>query len=289
MFKSLTVVSLVASVAVAQSLVPSGISDGCSAFLKELNTDANLSKCTTALSTALTAFAPGASSANADAVAKGLDTLCGDSVASECPTGVFASKITGFYSACSEELTSKSNADVIKIYDVLYVVPAMRTAVCSKDDSGNWCAASATPADGTSADSLQSALYTKNGETIVPNTSTFTKNNIPFLFASTSSSKEALCTTCTRNVLNAYIQHESNLPYAPGLQKSQLLGSQTELFTAVTEKCGDNFMNSEVKAAGGLSAGSNSLLGGSNGASSVAEFKGVFATLAGIASLALLF
>lgn len=285
MFKSLTVVSLVASVALAQSVIPTGISDKCSAFLTELNTDASLQKCTTALSTALAAFAPGASAASSSAVTDGLKNVCGDAVTTECPTSVFASKITGFYAACSEELTSKANTDVIKIYDVLYVVPAMREAVCSKDDSGNWCVATATPAAGTSADSLQAALYTKNGDSYVPNTSTFTSNNIPFLFLNSDSTD--LCTTCTRNVLNAYIQHESNLPYAPGLQKSQLLGTQSALFTAVTQKCGDNFMNSEVKAAGGLSSGSNSILGGSsNGAMPKGEFQGVIAALAGVATLA---
>jgi hypothetical protein len=217
-------------------------------------------------------------------VTAALKDVCGDSVATACPTSVFASQITAFYAACSEELTSKPNADVVKIYDILYVVPPMREALCSKDDSGNWCVASAAAPAGSSADSLQAALYTKNGETYTPNTSTFTSNNIPFLFLNPDTTD--LCTTCTRNVLNAYIKHESNLPYASGLNKSPLLGKQGELFTSVTEKCGDNFMNSEVKAAGGLSSGSNSILGGSsNAAHGKPEVQGAIAAFAGVATL----
>ena len=213
-----------------------------------------------------------------------LKDVCGDSVASACPTSVFASQITAFYAACSEELTSKPNDAVIKIYDVLYTLPPLREAICSKDDSANWCVASATAPAGTSADTLQAALYTKSGETYTPNTSTFTSNNIPFLFLNADTAD--LCSTCTRNVLNAYIKHESNLPYAPGLSKSQLLSTQSALFTSVTEKCGDNFMNSEVKAAGGLSSGSNSILGGSsNAARGQPEVQGAVAAFAGVATL----
>jgi hypothetical protein len=285
MFKSLTFVSLVASVALAQSLVPTGITPKCSEFLTSLNTDAALSKCTGALSTALTAFAPEASTAaTTTSVSGALSKVCGTEVASECPISVFATKITAFYTACSEELTTKPNADVVKIYDVLYVVPAMRDAICSKDDDGSWCVNGASPVDGTSADAVQKALFTKTGDNIVPNTQTFTTYNVPFLFLTPESPN--LCKTCTKNVLNAFIKHESNLPYAPGLSNSQLLQTQSKLYGAVQEKCGANFMSGEVKAAGGLSSG---ILGGSKSSgASTTEFSSMFAAVAGLASIAAL-
>ncbi|KAF5325946.1 hypothetical protein D9611_001014 [Ephemerocybe angulata] len=288
MFKSLTVVSLVATVALAQtsSLVPSGISDKCSSFLTELNTDTALSKCTGTLSQALAAFAPGTSSASATAVSTALTTLCGSDVNTQCPTSVFASKITAFYSACSEELTTKSNADVVRIYDVLYIVSPMRQAICSKADDGSWCVTAATPAAGTSADAVQAALYTKSGDNVVPNTSTFTTYNLPFLFLNPDTAD--LCKTCTKNVLNAFITHESDLPYAPGLGNSQLLKTQSDLYKAVQEKCGANFMSGEVKAAGGLSTG-NSIIGGSNGALAGAEFSTAAAAFVGFMTLAAIF
>lgn len=292
MLKSISVVSIVVAVALAQgsTLIPSGISDGCSTFLNNLNTNDALQKCTGTLSQGLAAFNPGSTTpATSSSVSSALTAVCGASVATDCPTSVFASQITGFYTACSTELTTSPNADVIKIYDVLYVIPAMREAICSKDDDGSWCVASAAPPSG-SADSVQQALYTKSGDNVVPNTNTFTTYNIPFLFLTPETPEADLCKTCTRNVLKAFINHESNLPYAPGLGESPLLKTQTALYTAVKSKCGENFMISEIKAAGGLSNnGLNGVLNKSGAVARDASFSSLVAAAAGVASLAALF
>jgi len=293
MFKSLSVVSLVATIALAQSttLIPAGISEKCSTFLTGLNENAELAKCTSALSTALAAFAPeAATAATPESVSGALNDVCGPKIAAECPTSTFASQITAFYSACSDELVTNPNADVIKIYDVLYVVPAMRESICSKDDDGSWCVAKATPTPGSSAESVQAALFTKSGDNIIPNTSTFTTHNLLFLFLTPDSPD--LCKTCTRNVLKAFINHESNLPYAPGLSNSQLLNTQAALYAGVQKNCGETFMMSEVTAAGGLSQnGLNGLLGGgSSGAMPHvdAAFSSMVAAVAGFATFAAL-
>ncbi|RXW22449.1 hypothetical protein EST38_g3406 [Candolleomyces aberdarensis] len=286
MFKSFALVSLVATAVWAQS-IPSGISQGCSSFLTELNNNTELAKCTGALTTALSAFAPGAS-ASASAVTSALTDVCSESVTASCPSSVFASAITSFYSACSAELTQTPVEDLVKVYDLVYVLPAYRAAICSKGDDGNWCVASAAPIDGTTASTIQSALYTQTGDDIVPNTATFSTYNLPFLLIGPDSPN--LCQTCTRNVLNAYIQHESSLPYAPGLGQSQLLNKQSALFAAVQEKCGASFMDNEVKAAGGLGT-SNSILGDKSGAipASHVELQSLVAAFAGFATLAALF
>lgn len=290
MFKSFALISLVATAVWAQStsVIPSGISEGCSSFLTSLNSDAELAKCTGALSGALSAFAPGASSASADAVTSALTNLCSDSISTSCPDSVLASAITKFYSACSDELTKSPNDAVVQIYDLIYTLPPFRKAICSKGDDGNWCVASAAPIDGTTASTIQAALYTQTGDSIVPNTATFSTYNLPFLLIGADTAN--LCQTCTRNVLNAYIQHESSLPYAPGLGQSKLLNKQSAIFAAVQEKCGASFMDNEVKAAGGLGT-SNSILGNKSGAipASHVELQSLVAAFAGFATLAALF
>lgn len=287
MFKSFALISLIATAVCAQN-IPSGTSEGCSAFLTKLNNDAELSKCTTALSGALSAFAPGASSASASAVTSALTNVCGDSISASCPDTTLASAITEFYSACSAELTSSPVDGVVQIYDLIYTLSPFRKAICSKGDDGNWCVASAAPIDGTTASTIQSALYTQTGDNIVPNTATFSTYNLPFLLIGADTAN--LCQTCTRNVLNAYIQHESSLPYAPGLGQSKLLNKQSALFSAVQEKCGASFMDNEVKAAGGLGT-SNSILGNKSGAipASHVELQSLVAAFAGFATLAALF
>lgn len=256
--------------------------------MTKLNADTEISKCTTALSGALSAFGPGASSASASAVASALTNLCSDSIETSCPPTLLAGAITDFYSACSAELTSSPNQGVVQTYDLIYTLSPFRKAVCSKGDDGNWCVASAAPIDGTTASTIQSALYTQTGDNIVPNTATFTTYNLPFLLIGGDSAN--LCQTCTRNVLNAYIQHESSLPYAPGLGQSTLLSKQSALFAAVQEKCGASFMDNEVKAAGGLGT-SNSILGNKSGAipASHVELQSLVAAFAGFATLAALF
>lgn len=284
MFKSLSVVSIVATVALAQSsLIPTDISEKCSSFLTELNANSALQKCTTSLSGALAPFAPGATASSS--VSAALTDVCGADVAAECPSNVFASQITAFYAACSEELTTKRNDKVVSIYDVLYVVAPMREAICAKADDGSWCAAAAVPAEGVSVDTIQAALSTKTGDSYTPNADAYTKYNVPFLLLTPESAD--LCTSCTRKVLDAYIKHESNLPYAPGLGNSKYLSSQTPLYTGILEKCGANFMVSEVAAAGGIGNSLNNKIGGSNGAISHGV-SGVVASVVGLASLAAL-
>ena len=111
---------------------------------------------------------------------------------------------------------------------------------------------------------LLALLYTNNGAAlkrraevpaIVPNMTTFHDTNLPFLFFKPDLDATKLCTTCARNVLTAYINFESNCPYAPGLGNSQLLDTQAALYNAVKDKCPDNFLTGALQAAGGLSSG----------------------------------
>jgi len=108
-----------------------------------------------------------------------------------------------------------------------------------------------------------SFLYMKNNNgalrrrdelaALIPNMTTYQSTNLAFLFYTPNLNATQLCTSCLRSVLTAYIQFESNTPYAPGQNNSLILNTQTALYTAVQGKCGATFLSGAVQAAGGLS------------------------------------
>ncbi|KNZ76612.1 hypothetical protein J132_09356 [Termitomyces sp. J132] len=277
MFRSLAIVSLATSVAMA--VIPSGISDGCSSFLKNLNTNTSSTTCFSALSTAISDYTPGSPAAASPSAAKigsTLSNFCSSSVTTSCPESLIRSQLTDFYSACSAELASNMNEDVLSIYDVLYAILPFRTASCAQDDSGNYCAIkSKLPSSGQTPAQLQAALMSSSSS---PNFNTFGTNNIPFLFLSPSLASSDLCNVCTRNVMTAYLNFEAKVPYAPGLGNSLLLKGQTDLYSAITSTCGSTFLSGAgVQAAGGLSGGTLH----SGGVLTVAKGQGIIAAALG--------
>ncbi|KAL0952608.1 hypothetical protein HGRIS_006863 [Hohenbuehelia grisea] len=316
--KSLSVVSLLASVAFAQTpsssaaspLIPSGISSGCQSFLTSFNKDTSLNSCTGPLISAASAFGPGGSSTvspSKDTVTSSLNTLCGSST-SNCNENVVRGKLADFYSACSAELTSDRKEDVLRTYDVLYALTPLKNAVCTKNDAGAFCVqqASLPGSSSVSASGLSNALVNTGDDAdiqkylyqdaqlsrrapvaaLVPNTTTYAASNLAFLFLQPSDSSEVLCTSCTRNILTAYINFESSVPYAPGLDSSPMLSGQKALYDAIIEKCGKNFLGGAVQAAGSL-AGNGPLSGGKNaamksvGSTGVASFAVALSVVAG--------
>ncbi|KAG5653543.1 hypothetical protein H0H81_012352 [Sphagnurus paluster] len=256
MFKSLAIISVVTTAAFAQSVVPSGISDACSTFFTGLNADTSLTTCLSSLTNATSDYQPGSAATTSPSTAKigsTLGNLCSATVTNNCPDSLIRGKLTDFYAACPAELTSSPNADVIKIYDILYTISPLKTAACSKDDSGNYCVTQAKlPASGPTAAQIQQVLATGTS----PNIGTFSDNNIPFFFLSSSSSSADLCNVCTRNVMTAYMNFEAKVPYAPGLGQSGLLANQPGLYTGIQNTCGSTFLSGAgVQAAGGLSGG----------------------------------
>jgi hypothetical protein len=163
---------------------------------------------------------------------------------------------------------------VLVMYDVMYTLWPLMTALCSKDDNGSYCATQIPSGSG-----LQNAISTTGSSTnslaqntptvapradttaLIPNITAFQISNLPFLFLQPASGNQAAlqssdqCTTCTRNIMTAYINFESDTPYGPGLASSELLGSQQPLYSAITNTCGQTFMSGVVQAAGGLSGG----------------------------------
>ncbi|EJD05261.1 uncharacterized protein FOMMEDRAFT_27426 [Fomitiporia mediterranea MF3/22] len=268
----------------AVTLIPTGISSGCSSFLQSLDSNSTLTSYVAPIVNATSAFSPYANSTNAssNAVNTVLGSLCASSSTSD--DSAIRTQLSSFYSSCTNELTgSSSNKDVIRIYDVLYAIVPMKKAVCSKDDSGNYCvnqisssvSSASAPGGGTSKsvtstgqstyELVQNNLWSysgslskradSDGAALIPNTTTYRSSNLPFLFLTPSLSSDKLCVSCTRSVLSAYMNFEQSVPYALGIANSPMLGGQPELYSAVNSTCGSNFMNGAVQAAGGLSGG----------------------------------
>jgi hypothetical protein len=256
------------------ALIPAGISDACSAYLNNLNSDPTLATCTTPIASALASFSPSSKSnkSNTTTITSALNTLCSDAISSDCPVETIRSELSNFYTACGPELTSGHNTQVITIYDVLYSYVPLRQAVCSKDSSGTYCVLSEGQSSGNSATKREAGLFgdlmynlpvkraaSKNQVVFLPNATSLAQKNIPFLSISPNSPASSLCVPCTNEVLTAYINFQGSVPYAPGLAQTVLLTGLSALYQAVTSKCGQSFLGGAVQAASGI--GSNGPLG----------------------------
>lgn len=270
------------SATASSSLIPTGISQSCSDFLTSLNSDTNIKACTAPLLSATQYYANATEAASnsksgknvttsADALESSLGQLCAD--ATGCQPDVIRTQLSKFWNACSPELKAK-NEGVIAVYDVLYLINPFHDAVCTKDDSNNYCVlsianntatqeASTSAATGATKRSLLShhanLLHHDKRQTTNDSASaaadeidsdSLNNSNIAFLFLQPSSSKEILCSSCSKNVLAAYIQFETSIPYSIGLSNSENLKGQSELYKAMQQTCGASFTTSINEKAG---------------------------------------
>jgi hypothetical protein len=279
MINSLAIVALLSSAALAQtatnSLIPSGISSGCTSFLNQLNSDSSLSSCLAPLNSAVAPYGPGGSG-NAASMSGALTTLCTSTTM--CDSGTIRNNLGQFQTACSAELQTSPNKAVIAIYDALYVLTPLKAAVCSQDSNGKYCVTesntnSSTHVVDTNGGDAQNYLWqpisslTRRDSADTPltlNQTTWASKNIAFLGLDPSLPQSQLCTACTRAIITPYISFESSVPYAPGLAQSAILSGQPALYSAINSLCGASFLSGAVQAAGGL--GDNGPLSPSNGA-----------------------
>ncbi|KAJ7153433.1 hypothetical protein C8R43DRAFT_1001906 [Mycena crocata] len=268
--------------ATANPYIPTDISSTCQTYLNKLNSDTDLSPCTSALMTASSAYGPGGSATSptkAD-ITSALEKVCATSTTSTCSQSLITGKLASFYTACGAELTSSPNAEVKTIYDTFYSLLPLLSAVCSTDDAGDYCL---PQVDSSASSVLSPALATKSRRAAdavaayMPNATTIRDNNILFLFLDGSRPKADLCTTCTRSILTSYINFEANTNYAPGIAQSVLMSGQSAIYQGVVSTCGADFLTKAVKAAGGLGQSGTS---GSSGALSV-RANGVLVMLVG--------
>ncbi|KAL4065506.1 hypothetical protein V8B97DRAFT_1165600 [Scleroderma yunnanense] len=277
-FHSFAILSvLVTTVFASNPLIPSGISQPCADYLNSLDTDSSFSSCTTPILSALTEYSPGGSASTSQTeISTALNNLCGGSLTAQCPDNVLGSQLASFYAACPTELISNPVAGVKMIYDVLYTLGGLRKAICTKDDSGNFCAAKLSSSKSGSVNAVtqgspgqtlqEQSLYfpasssvtrraTNSSATLIPNTTTYASTNLAFLFLEPSTDSTTFCVSCTRNVMTSYITFMSNYPYAPGINNSLILNGQPGLYSSIQSTCGNNFLSGAVQAAGGLSSG----------------------------------
>jgi hypothetical protein len=185
-----------------------------------------------------------------------------------------------FTANCTDELVSQPNDDVVKVFDSLYVVVPYSKVVCSKDQLDKYCASSspAAPANASyQANAAQTPLSDSKG---YPNPDAFASENLLFLGYNGDEDAAALCTTCLKNVMSVYVNHEAKRPYPAGLDSSPLMKVQTDLWSAVQSKCPADFITSVVANTG---ANPDTV----NAASSVltTPIKGVLTVLALIAGV----
>jgi hypothetical protein len=236
----------------------------------------------TALLHATSPFAPGGNAGDASS-ASVTTAIAAIQSTDLCPESLFQGKLAEFYSQCPTELTSNSNPDVINIYDVLYMVLPMKEVICSKDDNDNYCVLQPTGPNSDSNSASSPSVQRSATAAITPNMTAFRDSNIPFLFRQPSFSATELCTTCTRQVFNVYANFETAVYYAPGLAQSPMLAGQPDLYNAIQNQCGPNFLQTSIQAAGDISG--SSLF---SGAGSSANSPGSLAsTIMGLMSLAI--
>lgn len=116
------------------------------------------------------------------------------------------------------------------------------------------------------------------GDISMPNSTTFTSTNLPFLFMSSSMTSDVLCSDCTKQILAQYIAFENKVPYAQGLSNSLLLSGQASLYKGIGAKCGDGFVKDIDSTAGSVNLDS----------SAMPALPSAFALAAVLASLSLL-
>lgn len=266
----------------SSGLIPSGISNDCSTFLSKLNANTSITSCTAPLISATAAFAPG-SSASQGSVSNALTTLCASATAAACPEPMLRGVLAGFYAACGPELTSSLNADVVRLYDTVFMFTPFYDAVCAKNDAGQFCATQSSGAAGSAA-GAQQFLGVSMGGALVPNTTTFATYNIAFLLLQAGTSQDKLCSSCTRNIMSSFIAWETRIAYAPGLGRSQLLGGQSKLYNSIVSVCGTSFLNTAVQAAGSLGSG---LVSGKKSAAAALSPAGALASALGAALIGL--
>ncbi|PBK69451.1 uncharacterized protein ARMOST_14433 [Armillaria ostoyae] len=287
-------------------LIPSGISTTCKSFLESLDSNSNLAACTKALATATDAYAPGNSSSTSSSSA--ITSLLNSISSNSCDESIMSTTIANFGSACQTELVTSPVKAVVLLYDTVYMMNPWLDVLVTKDDSGTYCVlesynaatnstsssasasgySNAAAAGSTDFDNLnkylvvdqQGATISRRAQTVVatPNATTWTTNGIPFLFFTSSLSSSTLCTTCSRNVMTAWISWESKVPYAPAAKESALLSGLNDLYSAIQTKCGKSFLSGAVTAAGGL--------GTSDAARVAASRKSFVSFVAGLAGLA---
>ncbi|PWN54157.1 hypothetical protein IE53DRAFT_359424 [Violaceomyces palustris] len=259
------------------SLIPSDASPQCQSFMVALNADDNLKSCTTPLLDATSYYISttnsSASSTNKDSLEatlkESLAKLCGSNT---CDSNLIRTNLTNYWDACSAEIQANI-PQVRDVYDTLYMINPFKDSICTQDNDGNYCvmtiAHSSSSSQTTStttkrsvseADVLDPRSSLDEGEGYVddsfllPRQATNLEStadsvqanstqgkNPAFLFLSPESDQSVLCSQCAKKILASYISFETSIPYAIGLQNSDVLAIQSSIYKQAKKLCGDTW------------------------------------------------
>ncbi|CEH17954.1 hypothetical protein CBOM_04329 [Ceraceosorus bombacis] len=263
------------------SYIPtSGASPQCTQYMSDLNSDDTLEQCIAPLLEATNFFAKSTNDTAPSSMelTGSLDRICS---ASACDSGTIRKKLSDFYSACRAEVQA-TQQQVLEVYDFLYLINPFRQAVCTKDDSQKYCLLNIAPTAAKTAttkrslgtddpelsgaarrhDAVQVAEEIVRRQTTVAAddnldqgvgataASSSADTNIAFLFLQPDAQKDVLCSSCTKNILAAYIEFETSIPYAIGLSRSSQLKGQSDLYKSAKKTCGNDFTVSINQIAG---------------------------------------
>ncbi|TKA55549.1 hypothetical protein B0A53_02727 [Rhodotorula sp. CCFEE 5036] len=121
----------------------------------------------------------------------------------------------------------------------------------SSSSSAAAAAASSSAAATAPVVSLNEAgVHAFDVPSILPDAQTWSTSNLPFLFLSPNMTSSVLCSSCTKQILAAYVAWESRMPYALGLTNSPLLSGQGDLWTGLGQVCGTGFLQAVTQQAG---------------------------------------
>jgi hypothetical protein len=255
----------------SSSLIPTtGVSSACTSFLNTLNNDTAIQACTAPLLSA-TQFYTNASAAaknstaanttsSADALTSSLSQLCASNTG--CNSSLIRQYLSQFWTACDTELRAE-NSQILAIYDVLYLLNPFHQAVCTRDDTNDYCVlniASDTATESSTTPSKRS-MFDEDGQirkrqavaSSAVSGAELSSSNIAFLFLQTTSDKAVMCSSCAKNVMASYISFETSIPYAIGLANSGILGNQANLYNTMAKTCGNDFTTA-INAAAGTTA-----------------------------------
>ena len=227
--------------------IPTGISTQCRDYLTSFNSDTQIQACTEGLVDAtrlysVTATNKATTSSDTQQLDQTLSNLCSGSAG--CNSDLIRQSIAKFWDNCHSELQS-DNADVKALYDYLYMLNPLKDAICSKDTANNYClksVAKTAASTGASRRSLVEDLEPESSyQELSRRQAASNSSNTAFLYLSPDSDPDLLCSECAQNILAAYVAFETSIPYGTGLQNSDKLKIQSELFRAGKSKCGKNF------------------------------------------------
>ncbi|EPQ28898.1 uncharacterized protein PFL1_03699 [Pseudozyma flocculosa PF-1] len=260
------------SSASAASAIPTDLSDSCRTFLAGLNTDTKISACTGPLVAATKAYSAAATNTSNTNTAAEIDStlinLCG---ANSCDADLIRSYLDSFWQSCHSDIQQRK-PKIGDYYDNLYMITPLRNAICSTDSTGGYCLKTiAKAASSTSIVSKRSLVADADSgllplerrqssnaqiddlaDSVAEETAaaSITNTNTAFLYLSEKTPKSILCSDCSQNILAAYIEFETAIPYGIGLQNSDKLKVQSSIFQAYVNTCGRPAVTSLKKIAG---------------------------------------